>query len=140
MKKTLVYTILSFLLFSFSFASASEKGHFHIAACKGLIDGVDFALDFFEEADFESGKISGSGVVVQTMGKGEVQAKFMSKIDVRENGDSEREVTMYAILEPSVMFARFSLNIKEKSTIEIYAPGFGAVWGKFTCLPAIHAL
>lgn len=140
MGKGLAYGILSLAFFSFFTASALENSiHIHLATCKGLVDHVEFTLDFFEEVDEGSGKSSGSGVVVQTMRQGDSEAKSLARIDVQENGDSKRDVVMYAVLNPDTVFARFSMNIRERSSLEIYALNFGAVWGIFDCTPGLLA-
>lgn len=141
MKKALMITVFLFsIIFLPSFSGATESGgHFHIATCSGVIDGVDFTLDFFEEVHpTESNQPLGPGVVIQTMRKGENSAKFFGKIDVKASGSEERIITMYDLATSSVVFSQFQLNVVKNSTLEIFAKNFGAVWGTFNCTPGLY--
>jgi hypothetical protein len=101
-----------------------------------VIDGVPFTLDFFEELNAQTEVATGKGYVVQTMGKPDSCIKMMSNINVKTSAaESLKTVEMFAVLEPSVSFATFSIDQTKKSSIKIYSSSFKAVWGNFNCDP-----
>ncbi len=124
---------------------AQETNFIHIASCTGALnDRTSVTLDFFEE--FDDSSTMNRGYVVQTMGllPGE-NIKMMEKITltgykqmekITLTGYKQKIITMYALLNPPVPFASFVIDLEKKTDVEIFSPGFGAVWGKFSCKPS----
>ena len=114
---------------------AQETNFMHIASCTGALNDrtSPVTLDFFEE--FGDLNTMNRGYVVQTIGllSGK-NIKMIGKITL--TGDKQKIITMYALLNPSVTFANFVIDLEKKTDVEIFSPGFGAVWGKFSCKPS----
>jgi len=131
--------LLGFLLFigSPTFANPQDAIFYNFSSCSGSIDSIPVRLDFFEE--MISGTSSGKGYVVQTMGPINADnLKMMGKIDVSDmSGKQAKLVTMYALLEPSVAFATFEIDLSKQTQVEIFATNFNDVWAKLTCKPMV---
>lgn len=129
---------ISVLMFTAA-ANAQETVSNHFASCTGDVNSVQFTLDFFEEFDSGSYEPTGKGHFVQTMeSKTGASMKMIGKTDVENKADGRlKTVSMYAILDPSVLFATFDINLESESEVEIFAKGFGAVWGTFICSPKL---
>ena len=134
-----VYLILLVIAIQSSQAIAGETVYNHFAECTGLIDSIPITLDFFEElgSNNESLTITGKGLFIQTMGlSSEKSMKMMGQTALSKGSKkSFKKVEMYAIIQPSILFSTFEMDLKNPSEVEIYAHSFRAVWGKFTCNP-----
>lgn len=113
---------------------AAGKVYMSYATCESVIDGINVTLDLFQEFDFDAGgATTGKGYYLQTIGSGKEVMKALGTLKIVAK-EKTSEFEMFAILSSKSSFAKFELpkNLKE-SQVEIFAPTFGKVWGKFNC-------
>jgi len=135
---------LALLLGSTNVYAADNSLYWPAALCTGVIDGVNFNLDIFAELTEESQAVTEAtkGFVVQTMentASGQ-SMKMMGRLDLKGLSESTMQVTMYALANPSVVFSTFTIDIEKPAKVEIFATGFGAVWGVFDCKPGFEGI
>lgn len=136
----MVTKFLSVFLMSFWGMCAAHAQHsvgkIYMAnsTCEAVIDGVNVTLDLFQEYDFDRAEsATGNGYYLQTIGSGKEVMKALGTLKILPKGQTN-EFEMFAVLSAKTSFAKFELPKGAKeSQVEIFAPAFGKIWGKFNC-------
>ena len=130
-----------FIVFAFVSLSmatlAQETSFMNFLSCTGILEEQPVTLDFFEEVDSVWHERTGEGYAIQSteLLNGDIM-KVMGKITL--TGDEQRIINMYSPLQPSHLFAIFTVNVGERTTVEIFANDpYNEILGAFTCNPGL---
>jgi hypothetical protein len=97
-----------------------------IASCSGQVDGMRVELDFFSE-ELESGP-TGKGLAFENLGG----FKLVHRLEVKAVKGATA-VSLYAALDPSVLFSEFTIPSTPASKVTVFAKHFHAVWAVLDC-------
>lgn len=98
------------------------------AKCTGAFNGVPFTLEFLREHPAEQPRNKGVMNMIGPDG-----FKIEHKIAVVADDESATQVELFAVLDPTIKFAEFSIPKANDSRVTIYAIHFRANWATVDC-------